>query len=113
MAGSSKVERAAVNRAVEGSSPSLPAPLCEWCGHGHAITDLCTQRPTWGRRGFLALLGMGLAGIALPAMSPLSPWQQFVMGAAGVWTPTTSGIETFCGGQLLLDRVEKLIKGVR
>lgn len=40
---------------------------CEWCGHDHEIKDLCTKRPTWGRRGFLALMGAGVVGLALPA----------------------------------------------
>jgi hypothetical protein len=34
---------------------------CDWCGHVHDRTALCAKRPTWGRRGFLALMGTGLA----------------------------------------------------
>lgn len=45
---------------------------CEWCGHEHAREALCTKRPTWSRRGFIALFGAGLAGLALPGI-PLSP----------------------------------------
>lgn len=40
-------------------------PLCDWCGHRHDMTALCAKRPTWGRRGFLALFGTGLAGLAI------------------------------------------------
>ena len=39
--------------------------LCEWCGHPHEREALCASRPTWGRRGFLALFGAGLAGLAM------------------------------------------------
>jgi hypothetical protein len=38
--------------------------LCEWCGHEHARDALCTSRPKWSRRGFLALFGAGVAGLA-------------------------------------------------
>ena len=43
--------------------------MCEWCGHDHDQAALCTQRPTWGRRGFLALFGAGIAGLALTGLS--------------------------------------------
>lgn len=38
--------------------------LCEWCGHTHPREALCERRPKWSRRGFLALFGAGIAGIA-------------------------------------------------
>lgn len=41
-------------------------PTCEWCGHAHAVTALCAQRPKWGRRGFLMMAGAALLGAALP-----------------------------------------------
>lgn len=41
---------------------------CDWCGHEHAMTALCAKRPTWGRRGFLAMLGAAAVGAALPAL---------------------------------------------
>jgi len=41
---------------------------CEWCGHDHAREALCTKRPTWGRRGFLALFGAGIVGAMLPEL---------------------------------------------
>lgn len=53
---------------------------CEWCGHEHAVTALCTKRPTWGRRGFLQLLGMAAVGLAaggLPLPAPEPPWRTF------------------------------------
>lgn len=37
---------------------------CEWCGHDHLQSALCSKRPTWSRRGFLALLGAAAVGIA-------------------------------------------------
>ena len=43
--------------------------MCDWCGHTHPVTTLCSKRPTWGRRGFLALLGAGLVGAALPQLT--------------------------------------------
>ena len=43
--------------------------MCEWCGHDHDEAALCTERPTWGRRGFLALFGAGIAGLALTGLS--------------------------------------------
>jgi hypothetical protein len=46
--------------------PTSSTSECEWCGHAHDRTALCTKRPTFGRRGFLALLGAGLTGMALP-----------------------------------------------
>lgn len=39
---------------------------CEWCGHDHPVTALCTKRPTWSRRGFLQLAGAAIVGAALP-----------------------------------------------
>lgn len=39
--------------------------MCEWCGHDHPVTALCGKRPRWSRRGFLAMLGVGVAGLAL------------------------------------------------
>jgi hypothetical protein len=45
------------------------ATTCDWCGHAHPVAALCARRPTWGRRGFLALVGAGLVGAALPAPS--------------------------------------------
>jgi hypothetical protein len=40
--------------------------MCDWCGHAHPRTALCTKRPTWGRRGFLALMGAALVGAVVP-----------------------------------------------
>lgn len=40
--------------------------MCNWCGHEHDVTALCTKRPTWGRRGFLMLAGAALVGRLLP-----------------------------------------------
>lgn len=48
--------------------------ICEWCGHDHARTALCTKRPTWGRRGFLALVGSAIVGAAIPV--PLHQLEQ-------------------------------------
>ncbi len=47
--------------------------MCEWCGHEHDQAALCTDRPTWGRRGFLALFGAGIAGLAVTGVTGL-PW---------------------------------------
>lgn len=58
---------------------------CDWCGHDHSRAALCAKRPTWGRRGFLALMGAGLAGMALPNLG--------LMDAADfVWAPVTGEI---------------------
>ena len=46
--------------------------MCEWCGHTHEQTALCTKRPKWSRRGFLALFGAGLVGMAVTGLQPLS-----------------------------------------
>lgn len=52
--------------------------ICEWCGHEHAREALCSQRPKWSRRGFLALMGAAAVGMAtdpLKAIVPqASPW---------------------------------------
>jgi hypothetical protein len=65
--------------------------MCEWCGHEHAVTALCAKRPKWSRRGFLAMAGAALVGIAakgLPTIAdtaPVSggwivePWETFQM----------------------------------
>jgi len=47
--------------------------ICEWCGHEHAITALCTKRPKWSRRGFLALMGAAAVGAAADPASLLLP----------------------------------------
>jgi hypothetical protein len=52
-------------------SATSPAPTCEWCGHPHQVIELCTKRPRWSRRGFLALAGAALVGCALPDMPAL------------------------------------------
>lgn len=45
---------------------------CEWCEHEHARDALCTSRPKWSRRGFLALFGAGVAGLAVAPSLPQS-----------------------------------------
>lgn len=50
---------------------------CDWCGHAHAREALCAKRPTWGRRGFLALMVAGLAGLALPKVPLASDVMDF------------------------------------
>lgn len=51
---------------------------CDWCGHAHEIHALCAQRPTWSRRGFLALMGSALAGAMIPI--PALPEPQAMLG---------------------------------
>lgn len=63
--------------------------MCEWCGHEHDQAALCTQRPTWGRRGFLILFGAGIAGLAI----------------AGVPTESKSVFASGMHGQEHVDRV--------
>lgn len=46
---------------------------CEWCGHEHAREALCTSRPKWSRRGFLALMGAAAVGAALDPSLLLKP----------------------------------------
>lgn len=48
------------------------ADLCEWCGHAHPRSALCSKRPTWSRRGFLALLGAAAIGVAADPLRVLS-----------------------------------------
>ncbi len=58
--------------------------MCEWCGHDHPVTALCVKRPRWSRRGFLALLGVGVAGLALaPTLDVLAP-PQWAIGTRAV-----------------------------
>ena len=38
--------------------------VCEWCGHQHDVQALCSQRPKWSRRGFIALMGSAVLGLA-------------------------------------------------
>lgn len=54
-------------------------PTCDWCGHQHPVTALCSQRPTWGRRGFLALVGAALVGAALPALPVVNEWESIAV----------------------------------
>ena len=51
-------------------APACPPPECEWCGEAHAREALCQARPKWSRRGFLALLGTGAAGLVLADKLP-------------------------------------------
>jgi hypothetical protein len=48
---------------------------CEWCGHPHPPSELCSERPLARgvtRRSFLALFGAGIAGLALGPQLPLT-----------------------------------------
>jgi hypothetical protein len=58
---------------------------CEWCGHQHRITALCSQRPKargMGRRSFLFLAGIGAAATVLNPLALIeTPPQQ--LGAFG------------------------------
>lgn len=38
---------------------------CEWCGHDHPVTVLCSKRPKLTRRNFICLFGAGVAGMVL------------------------------------------------
>ena len=41
---------------------------CDWCGHDHDVRAICAQRPASrgvSRRSFIALIGAGVAGLAL------------------------------------------------
>lgn len=53
---------------------------CEWCGHEHSRDALCTKRPKWSRRGFIAMFGMGVAGLALGRLNLPRPEEAFVNG---------------------------------
>lgn len=44
--------------------------MCEWCGNEHDKSVLCTSRPKWSRRGFLALFGTGIAGAVVAVKVP-------------------------------------------
>ena len=57
---------------------------CEWCGHEHSQVAICSSRPKWSRRGFLALLGAGLAGLAVPTM-PVETWPMVVIPSVETW----------------------------
>lgn len=48
---------------------------CEWCGHEHDVTALCTKRPKWSRRGFLALAGAAVVGAVLPSLPTVPAWE--------------------------------------
>lgn len=45
--------------------------MCEWCGHQHDVRALCGKRPTWGRRGFIAMLGAAAVGAIVPRAIPI------------------------------------------
>lgn len=49
----------------------IPMTICEWCGHEHDVTALCTKRPRWSRRGFLSLVGLGAVGLAVGGIPTL------------------------------------------
>jgi len=101
----------------DGSRRGGLVPECEWCGHQHEASALCQQRPKWGRRGFLALFGAGLAGsvlsTALPDVETMAfsygpseaamwtQWQSMplkvgdIFTIQGVFVPNTSDLEEF------------------
>ena len=46
---------------------------CDWCGHDHDVRAICSQRPASrgvSRRSFIALIGAGVAGLALAPSLP-------------------------------------------
>ena len=65
--------------------------ICEWCGHEHPQTAICSSRPKWSRRGFLALLGAGLAGLAVPTM-PVETWPMVVIPSDETWWRNQPGM---------------------
>lgn len=80
---------------------------CEWCGHEHARDALCSGRPRWSRRGFLAMFGAGVAGLALAPSLPLGPqpepWQ-------ALYAPiVTSNQGSFSMDQILKQYYEPII----
>lgn len=44
--------------------------MCEWCGETHDVKSLCSAKPRWSRRGFLAMVGLGVAGLAIAPSLP-------------------------------------------
>ena len=47
---------------------------CDWCGHDHDVRAICSQRPASrgvSRRSFIALIGAGVAGLALSPSMPV------------------------------------------
>ena len=72
--------------------------MCDWCGHEHARTALCTKRPTWGRRGFLALFGCGLVGLVLgsPAQADPWKWEMLSIGDAGGFLGPPEFVRELC-----------------
>ncbi len=59
--------------------------LCEYCGHEHLVTDFCTKRPKWGRRGFLMMLGAAAIGAMLPQEPVLGILRQEDIRFQGQW----------------------------
>ena len=61
---------------------------CEWCGHRHPRERLCSKRPTWSRRGFLEIFGVGIVGLAVSGLTFQKPqWINIASGssAAELW----------------------------
>lgn len=74
--------------------------ICEWCGHAHDVRSLCTKRPTWGRRGFLSMVGATLVGTALDPMGflkapPASPWSKMLAWTVKYRTLGNGNVELY------------------
>lgn len=80
-----------------------PSNQCEWCGHDHDVTALCTKRPTWDRRGFLCLMGSAIVGAAATQLLPTTTWQEYP-----VMKGTPTGIFIF---EVELPQVGDMAKG--
>ena len=58
--------------------------ICDWCGHDHDVRAICSQRPASrgvSRRSFIALIGTGVAGLALAPSLPVGYVHTEVFGA--------------------------------
>lgn len=63
-----------------------PAVTCDWCGNDHDVRALCSARPKWTRRGFLALGLAAGVGAMLPTVPALN--REFASPVTcALWSP--------------------------
>lgn len=88
--------------------------ICEWCGHEHAREALCSARPKWSRRGFLAMFGAGVAGLAFGVPAPPSLGERirrFVVVSEELIRDSAIPVERFVREELMKSMAQTMRSG--